>query len=115
MPPHTRPSRLRSLAGIGVDRMGDRADLVHAPDVLRLENLDTDIPPARAAIEATHAAVEDDRSNSYLPFVGQERLRRAVAAHVSRLSGVPYERARNVIISAGGLAGILNVLLALID
>ena len=37
--PHKRPSRLHSLAGIGVDRMGDRADLVQAPDVLRLENL----------------------------------------------------------------------------
>jgi len=114
MPPHKRPSRLHSLAGIGVDRMGDRADLVQAPDVLRLENLDTDLQPARAAIEATRAAIDEDRNNSYLPFVGQARLRTSVAAHVSRLSGVPYE-ARDVIISAGGLAGILNVLLALID
>jgi aspartate/methionine/tyrosine aminotransferase len=95
--------------------MGDRADLVHAPDVLRLENLDTDLQPARAAIEATRSAVEDDRNNSYLPFTGQERLRSAVAAHVSRFSGVPYDGACNVIISAGGLAGILNVLLVLID
>jgi len=82
--------------------------------VLRLENLDTDLQPARAAIEATRAAIDEDRNNSYLPFVGQARLRTSVAAHVSRLSGVPYE-ARDVIISAGGLAGILNVLLALID
>jgi aspartate/methionine/tyrosine aminotransferase len=47
--------------------------------------------------------------------VGQRRLRDAVAAHVSRLSGVPYDGERNVVIAAGGLSGILNVLLATIE
>ena len=103
------------MTGIGVDRMGDLADAAGGADVLRLENLDTDVPLHPAALEATRRALGDDASNSYLPFVGQTRLRRAVAAHVARLSGAPCDGERNVLISAGGLSGILNVLLALVD
>ena len=110
-----RPARLAGMTGIGVDRMGHLADAAGGADVLRLENLDTDVPPLPAAVEATRRAVVDDASNSYLPFVGQTRLRRAVAAHVARLSGTPCDGERNVLISAGGLSGILNVLLALVD
>ena len=110
-----RPARLAGMTGIGVDRMGDLADAAGGADVLRLENLDTDVPPLAAALEATRQAIVDDASNSYLPFVGQPRLRRAVAAHVARLSGAPCDGERNVLISAGGLSGILNVLLALVD
>jgi len=110
-----RPARLAGMTGIGVDKMGHLADAAGGADVLRLENLDTDVPPHPAAVEATRRAVVDDASNSYLPFVGQTRLRRAVAAHVARLSGAPCDGERNVLISAGGLSGILNVLLALVD
>jgi len=110
-----RPARLAGMTGIGVDKMGDLADAAGPAAVLRLENLDTDVPPHPAAVEATRRAVVDDASNSYLPFVGQTRLRRAVAAHVARLSGAPCDGDRNVLISAGGLSGILNVLLALVD
>ncbi len=110
-----RPARLAGMTGIGVDRMGHLADAAGGADVLRLENLDTDVPPHPAALEATRHAIVDDASNSYLPFVGQTRLRRAVAAHVSRLSGAPCDGERNVIICAGGLSGILNVLLAIVD
>ncbi|HLI96472.1 MAG TPA: pyridoxal phosphate-dependent aminotransferase [Candidatus Baltobacteraceae bacterium] len=110
---HIRPARLTHVAGIGVDRMGMLADAA-ASDLLRLENLDTDVPPDPDVIACTRAAVAEDRFNSYLPFVGQERLRNAVARHVSSVSGVDYSAAQ-VIISAGGLSGILNVLLATID
>jgi len=103
------------MTGIGVDKMGHLADAAGGADILRLENLDTDVPPHPAAVEATRRAVVDDASNSYLPFVGQTRLRRAVAAHVARLAGAPCDGERNVLISAGGLSGILNVLLALVD
>ncbi|HYL77792.1 MAG TPA: pyridoxal phosphate-dependent aminotransferase [Bryobacteraceae bacterium] len=103
------------MSGIGVDQAGNRADSASDPDILRLENLDTDVPPHPSVIAATAAAIADDRNNSYLPFTGQQHLRQAVAAHVSRLSGVPYDPGRNVLISAGGLSGILNVLLAIIE
>ena len=45
-------SRLGHIPGIGVDEVGDAADAAGDPDLLRLENLDTDVPPpavARAA------------------------------------------------------------------
>ena len=38
-------SRLRNIPGIGVDRVGDAADSMHDADILRLENLDTDLRP----------------------------------------------------------------------
>jgi N-succinyldiaminopimelate aminotransferase len=112
--PRTRPARLQHIAGIGVDRMGSIADAA-GTDFLRLENLDVDIPPDAEAVERTRQAASLDADNSYLPFVGQAHLRDAAAAHVSRLSGVDYSGSRNCVISAGGLSGILNVLLATIE
>src|SRR5579872_4872811 len=109
-----RPARMRHIAGIGVDRMGALAD-ASGKDFLRLENLDTDIPPDAAAIERTRQAAANDADNSYLPFIGQARLRDVAARHVSRLAGVVYSGERNCVISAGGLSGILNVLLATIE
>ena len=111
--PWSRPARLQHVAGIGVDRMGALAD-ASGRDFLRLENLDVDIPPDAAALAATRDAVAVDADNSYLPFVGQTRLREQVAQHVSRLSGVAYS-ASQCVISAGGLSGILNVLLATLE
>lgn len=109
-----RPKRLEHITGIGVDRMGAIAD-AGARDLLRLENLDTDVAPDPEAIERTRRAASTDDDNSYLPFVGQTHLRNAAAVHVSRVSGVAYSGERNVVIAAGGLSGILNVLLATIE
>lgn len=112
--PRTRPARLQHIAGIGVDRMGAVAD-GFGGELLRLENLDTDIPPHPAAIERTRQAAVHDPDNSYLPFIGQTHLREVAAQHVARISGVPYSGERNCVICAGGLSGILNVLLATIE
>jgi aspartate/methionine/tyrosine aminotransferase len=109
-----RPDRVKHLAGIGVDAMASVADALGA-DCLRLENLDVDIPPDAAAIRRTQRATGIDADNSYLPFAGQRRLREVAARHVSALSGVAYSGERNCVISAGGLSGILNVLLATIE
>jgi N-succinyldiaminopimelate aminotransferase len=108
-------SRLQHVPAIGVDRVGSAADAANDPDILRLENLDTDIPPPGAAIQATHQAIENDACNSYLPFMGQSSLREAAARHVSRLSGVSYDWNTQCIISSGGCNGILNTLLALLE
>jgi len=109
-----RPARLEHLLSIGVDRMGALGDRSNA-DLLRLENLDIDIPPDAEALARTREAIGRDDSNSYLPFVGHARLRDVAARHVSMMSGVSYSGDRNCIISAGGLSGILNVLLATVD
>src|SRR5215475_4573361 len=99
---HRRPARLAGMPGIGVDRMGDMADTLADPAMLRLENLDTDIRPYAPALEATRRAVDADSANSYLPFLGQDGLRQAAAAHVGRLAGVAYDWRSSCVISAGG-------------
>ena len=108
-------SRLSGMAGIGVDRMGNLADQSQDGAILRLENLDTDLRPPPGVEEATRQAVGEDDANSYLPFLGADTLRQAAAALVSRLSGVEYKWQNSTIVSAGGLNGILNVLLALLE
>src|SRR5580693_5376663 len=108
-------SRLRHIPGIGVDVVGDAADAAADPEILRLENLDTDLRPPPAALELTRAAVDDDAANSYLPFHGHRVLREAAAAHVGRLAGRPYDPGTECVSVAGGLNGILNTLLATVE
>ncbi|KAF4414741.1 putative aminotransferase [Fusarium austroafricanum] len=113
MPRH-RPRRLNHIQGIGVDQMGQIADASDA-DYLRLENLDVNIPPDPEALDYTERAIRLDENNSYLPFIGNRSLRNVAARHVSHMSGVEYSGDRNCTISAGGLSGILNVLLATVE
>lgn len=115
MPRSQKVSRLAQVPGIGVDRMGNAADAAGDPAMLRLENLDTDIPPPLIALETTRKGVGEDVNNSYLPFFGQDELRCAAAARVSRVSGVAYDWRTQCIITAGGMSGILNCLLALLE
>ncbi len=115
MPQQPRVSRLAQVPGIGVDRMGNAADAANDPDILRLENLDTDIAPPQAALDATREAISIDACNSYLPFLGHDSLRQAATEHVSNMSGVDYSWKAECVISAGGLSGILNCLLAMLE
>jgi hypothetical protein len=48
-------SRLEHIPGFSIDRVAAAAG--EDPDVLRLESLDTDIPPPEEAMEATRAAI----------------------------------------------------------
>ena len=84
-------------------------------DVLRLENLDTDLRPPQSALEFTRQAVDDDDANSYLPFFGLDVIRQAAANLVGKHSGQEYDWKTECVISAGGLSGILNVLLATLE
>lgn len=108
-------SRLVHIPGIGVDQVGDAADAAGDPEILRLENLDTDLAPPRIAVDVTHRAIEDDAANSYLPFQGHWPLREAVAEHVGRLAGVSYDARSQCLSVAGGLNGITNALLATVE
>lgn len=112
---HTRVSRLKEVPGIGVDKMGNRADAAHDPLILRLENLDTDIPPPAVAIAATKEGVAEDQNNSYLPFLGQDSLRQAATRRVREVALTDYDWRTESVISAGGMSGILNCLLALLE
>ncbi len=108
-------SRLAHIPGIGVDQMGDAADAAHDPELLRLENLDTDLRPPAVALAATRAAVDDDAANSYLPFQGRRSLREAAATHVGRIANRGYDPATECVSVAGGLNGVLNALLATVE
>ncbi|MFC4913898.1 pyridoxal phosphate-dependent aminotransferase [Actinomadura gamaensis] len=108
-------TRLRDIPGIGVDAVGDAADAANDPELLRLENLDTDLRPPAVALAATRAAVDTDSANSYLPFQGHRSLREAAAAHVGRISGHAYDAGTQCVSVAGGLNGILNTLLATVE
>ncbi len=110
--------RTAMMTPIGVERLGDAADALRDPGVLRLENLDTDLLPPEEALATTEAQVRNDDANSYLPFFGHDRLRRAATALVERNGGLGaghYDWRKQCFISAGGLSGVLNALLALID
>jgi len=108
-------SRLTHITKIGVEQMGDLADSLKDSEVLRLENLDTDLRPPPSALAFTKRAVDEDDANSYLPFFGLEVMRQAAANLVRRQSGQQYDWKTECVISAGGLSGILNVLLATLE
>lgn len=104
--------RLANIPGFSIDRVAAAAG--DDPEVLRMENLDTDLAPPAAALAATRAAIGRDDDNSYLPFLGKIALRQAVAQHLNRQAKNHYG-AENVIITAGGTEGMFDVLLATID
>jgi aspartate/methionine/tyrosine aminotransferase len=108
-------TRLEHITKIGVEQMGDLADSLEDAEVLRLENLDTDLRPPKSALEFTRQAVDDDEANSYLPFFGLDVMRQTAAKLVGKQAGQDYDWKTECVISAGGLSGILNVLLATLE
>jgi aspartate/methionine/tyrosine aminotransferase len=108
-------TRLRHIPGIGVDTVGEAADAANDASMLRLENLDTDLRPPPAALDATRTALDQDAANSYLPFHGDHALRQAATAHVGALTGTFYDPRCQCVIVTGGLNGLLNVLLATVE
>lgn len=108
-----RAKRLNDVPGFGIDEVAEAAG--QDPDVLRLENLDIDIPPPPGVVEATRVAVGPDEYNSYLPFSGRFDLKSAVADHVQRRSGVRYDPRSEVVITSGDTDNLLDVLLATTD
>lgn len=107
-----RGRRFSGIPGFSIDQVAAAAgsDL----DVLRLENLDTDLAPPAGAIEATRRAIGRDDDNSYLPFTGQEPLRAAVATRARTQTGLDYDPA-DVVITCGGTEAILDALFALTE
>ena len=105
--------RLDHIPGFNIDRVAAAAG--EDPDVLRLENLDTDIPPPLEAVEATRAAVGEDEANSWLPFTGRDDLKEAVAAYIERRGGPRYDGAREIVITCGEGDAMLDALFCITD
>lgn len=112
-PPTHRPRRLSALPDLGVDAAARAAG--SDPSVLRLENLDTDIPPPPAVLAATRESVGLDEANSYLPFNGLLELRQAVAERLTTQAGVAYDSEQDVVITCGGTEGLFDALLATVQ
>ncbi len=105
--------RLEGIPGFNIDRVAAAAG--DDPEVLRLENLDTDIPPPPEALEATRAAIGHDEANSWLPFTGRDDLKEAVAAQIERRGGPRYDGRREIVITGGEGDAMLDALFCLTD
>lgn len=96
--------------------MADMADLADArPGSYRLENADAVIPPAPHVLEATRAAVGDDRHNSYLPLRGLPELREAIAHRLREDYGLAYDPEGEIVVTSGAGEAMLNCLLTFAD
>jgi aspartate/methionine/tyrosine aminotransferase len=105
--------RLEGIPGFNIDRVAAAAG--SDPDVLRMENLDTDLAPPAAALEATRAAIGEDDANSWLPFTGRDDLKEAVAASIERRGGPHYDGRREIVITGGEGEAMLDALFCLTD
>jgi aspartate/methionine/tyrosine aminotransferase len=105
--------RMGGIPGFGIDRVA--ASVGDDPEVLRLENLDTDVIPPEEALRATREAVGRDEANSWLPFTGKTDLRRAVARQVEQRSGVPFDPETQVVITCGEGDAMVDALFVATD
>jgi aspartate/methionine/tyrosine aminotransferase len=114
-----RAKRLDPIRGFGIDRVAAAADQPARanPDwrVLRMENLDTDLPLPPEAVGVTARSLETPEANSWLPFTGDMQLREAIAAFMAGRTGHPYDPEREIVITCGGMEGLLNALLVTVD
>ncbi len=114
--PFKRAQRLRDVQGFGIDRTALAADALRADwPVLRMENLDTDLPLPPEAIPATVRGLETPEANSWLPFTGGMELRAAVSDFLFERTRHRYDPEREVIITSGGTSALLDVMLATVD
>jgi aspartate/methionine/tyrosine aminotransferase len=105
--------RMAEIPGFGIDRVARAAG--QDPEILRMENLDTDVPPHPAALKATRDAVDTDEANSWLPFRGKHDLREAVARQQLERAGVSYDPLAQVVITCGEGDGMVDALFATTD
>ena len=114
--PFKHSRRATEVRGFGIDKTALAADAVRSDwPVLRMENLDTDLPLPPAAIPETISGLERPASNSWLPFTGDMDLRAAISDFTAERTGHRYDPASEIVITSGGTSAILDVLLATVD
>jgi N-succinyldiaminopimelate aminotransferase len=114
--PFKHSRRATEVRGFGIDKTALAADAVRSDwPVLRMENLDTNLPLPPEAIPETAAALERPASNSWLPFTGDMDLRAAISAFTEQRTGHRYDPAGEIVVTSGGTSAILDVLLATVD
>jgi len=112
-----RPAeRMMAIHGFGIDRVARDADDVTARwPVLRMENLDTDLPLPPEAIPVTAESLITPPANSWLPFTGDNELRAAIADLLADRSGHRYDPFDEIVVTSGGTEAALDCLLATVD
>jgi aspartate/methionine/tyrosine aminotransferase len=106
-------SRLDQIPGFNIDRVAAAAG--DDPDVLRMENLDTDLRPPEEAVVATRAALDTYEGNSWLPFTGRDDLKEAAAALIERRGGARYDGRREIVVTSGEGTAMVDALFCLTD
>lgn len=106
-------NRLKGIPGFSIDQVARAAG--NDPEILRMENLDTDLDPSFSAILATKSAIGEDNDNSYLPFIGRGELRTLVAERINRAILRECYEDKDVVITCGATEAMLDVLLATTD
>lgn len=102
---------MSEVPGFGIDNVAAAAG--EDSEVLRLENLDTNLPPPPGVIEATCEALGQGQYNSWLPF--SRDLKEAIADHIEHRSGVRYDADSEIVIAATEGTSMLDSLLAMCD
>jgi aspartate/methionine/tyrosine aminotransferase len=105
--------RLAEIPGFSIDRVAAAAG--DDTEVLRLENLDTDLAPPAVAVEATRAALDRDDANSWLPFTGRRDLRAAIAAVTRRRTGIGPDADREIVVTNGDGDAMLDAIFVATD
>src|SRR5262249_46061642 len=80
-----------------------------------MENLDTDLPLPPEAVSVTADNLAEPKSNSWLPFTGAPDLRAAISDFLVTRTGHHFDPEREIVITSGGMEGLLDVVLAVID
>lgn len=115
---------MADIHGFGIDHVARSAEAgtaarrqagLPAWPVLRLENLDTDLPLPPEAVPATAEALATPKANSWLPFTGDTDLRAAVADLLHERTGHRYDPTTEIVITSGGTEAALDCLLATVD
>jgi aspartate/methionine/tyrosine aminotransferase len=114
-----RAGRLEPVRGFGIDRVaaaaGEPARARPGRPVLRMENLDTDLPLPPEAVAVTAESLETPEANSWLPFTGDLDLRRAISDFTAERTGHRYDPESEIVVTCGGMEGLLDALLATVD
>jgi aspartate/methionine/tyrosine aminotransferase len=114
-----RARRLDPVRGFGIDRVAAAAETPAGAGsrwpVLRLENLDTDLPLPPEAAAVTAESLGTPSANSWLPFTGDLDLRAAIADFTAERTGHRYDPEREIVVTVGGMEGLLDVVLATVN
>src|SRR5438477_401622 len=106
-----RARRMEPVRGFGIDRVAAAADEPARANprwpVLRLENLDTDLPLPPEAVRVTREALETPPANSWLPFTGDLELRAAIADFTAERTGHRYDPARETVLPVRAMERLL--------